>query len=150
MRWPSSAFGPGLHNFEVHAEQSACARGWSAARAALHFQTLYGCSSSYDTDAFIHFDGNMYCLGRNLALPRFLNEIEAKYKDVSVLVIALNRANVVDVAVLKGKCDEELVPGSQNWGLATQFSWAFRWMFAKSKRRTIREEYDILRWGEVD
>jgi hypothetical protein len=150
VRWPSSTFGPGLHNLEIHAEQSSCGRGWSAARAALHLQTLYGCLSWDNTDCFIHLDGSVYRLGRGLPLPFFLDELEAKHENISVLMATLNRANGVDVAVLAGECAEELVPGCQNRGSASQFSWAFRWMLVKSRPCKIRREYDSLRWGEVD
>ncbi|KAF2622261.1 hypothetical protein BU25DRAFT_480822 [Macroventuria anomochaeta] len=146
-RWPASTYGPGLHNYEIHTEQSSCAHGWSAARAALHLQTLYSHLSSDGADdrSFIHYDGNVYSLGEGVPLPCFLDRIEAKYRDVTVLTIWFNdRRGIVDVDVLKGQCAEALVPGSQNRGFATQFSWAFRWMFAKCLRGRIGREYGRL------
>ena len=133
-RWPSSTFGPGLHNFEIHTEQSSCARGWSAPRAALCLQTLYGHLHSKDAgQSWLHYDGKVYALCRGSPLPCFLNEIEAKYKDVTVVAVRTNKRKLSVPVVLNGQCAEELVPGSQNWGLATQFAWAFRWKFAKCK-----------------
>lgn len=139
-------FGPGLHNFEIHAEKSSCARGWNALRAALHLQNLYKYLPSEDAVAqsFFHYNGNVYSLGRGIPLPSFLDEVEAKYKDVTVLATWINDQRGLDMNVLIGQCAEELVPESQNRGLATQFSWAFRWTFAKCQRARIGRKDNCL------
>lgn len=79
-----------------------------------------------------------------MPLSIFLDEIEAKYEDVTVMAMCAEKGNGVNAVVLTGQCDEELVPGSQDRGRATQFAWAFRWMFAKCQRGQIGRAYDCL------
>jgi len=74
----------------------------------------------------------------------FLDEIEAKYGDVTVTATWVAREESTDTVVLNGDSEEELVPGSQNRGNAMQFAWALRWMFAKCSRRRTAREYDCL------
>ncbi|KAJ8113110.1 hypothetical protein OPT61_g4693 [Boeremia exigua] len=151
-RWPSSTFGPGLHNHEIHAEQSACARGWSAARASICLQSLYRDlppkDVGYKFQSFLHYNGNTYLMGAGLPPLCFLNEIEAKYKDITVMATRINNYRFVETRVIFGQCAEELVPGSQNRGLATQFAWAFRWHFKKCPRQRRQPSNRAL--DEVD
>lgn len=150
-RWPTSTFAPGLHNLEIHAEQCSSARGWSAARSALFLQVLYAETSPDDADiqSFFHYDEEVYILGRGPALLCFLDEIEAKYKEITVVEAWVNRESTINTVVINGQCEEELVPGSQNRGHASQFAWAFRWRFKKSIRSAAEREYNQL-LSEVD
>lgn len=134
---------PGLHNLEIYAEQSLCARGWSATRAALDLQILYGCLPLNDanTKSFVHYNGNVYCLGEGVPLPCFLNEVEAEHEDISVLMTEFDEREGGSIMVLNGRCAEELVPGSQNRGSASQFAWTFRWAFAMCRRGRIGWEH---------
>lgn len=145
-RWPTSTYGPGLHNHEIHAEQSACARGWSAARTALHLCTLYRHlpSEAADFQCFLHYAGNIYYLGRGVPLQCFLDSLEAKYREVTVFTTSIDEFMGVDMATVTGQCAEELVPGSKNRGLGTQFAWAFRWMAVKCNQWRIGHEYQSL------
>lgn len=150
-RWPSSTFGPGLHNYEIHGEQSSCARGWNASRAALHLQTLYSHLRPYRAteQSYFCYDGNIYSLWRGFPLPCFLNSIEAKCKDISVLKIRFEKVRSVSMAVVIGHCAEKLVPTSHHWELSSQFPWAFRWMFTKCNRQKA-EEINYCLSGELD
>lgn len=135
-RWPPSTFGPGLHNLEVHAARSASARGWSAARAAICLQALYNrfWAQKSDVQSWLHCNGEVYSLQNGRPLPSFMNEVEAKYRDVTVLATKVNARREITTTVLYGECAEELVPGSQNRGSASQFAWAFRLYFPRCKR----------------
>lgn len=136
-RWPSTTFGPGLHNLETHIEQSTSARGWSAPRAAICLQGLYSRLWAKDggVHSWLHYDRNIYLIGRGNPLSCFMNEVEAKYKDTTVLTTKVNMKRKIVTKVLYGQCVEELVPESQNRGSAAQFAWAFRWHFRKCERQ---------------
>lgn len=132
----STTFGPGLHTLELRAQQSASAQSWNTPRAAICLQALYTrlWAREGDVQSWLHYDGNVYSLGRGVPLPSFMNEVEAKYRDVTVLATKANARGEVEMAVLHGECEEELVPGSQNRGCASQFAWAFRLYFPKCRR----------------
>lgn len=78
----------------------------------------------------------------------FLNEIEAKYREVTVMATWVDENELIDTVVLNGHCAEELVPESRNRGKAMQFAWALRWMFAKCQRDDSGVYKDFL--SEVD
>jgi hypothetical protein len=146
MCGPTATFGPGLHNLEMQAQRSLCARGWSAPRAALSLQSLYRQlpTKNADVRCLLHLNGDVYRLCKGYPLPIFLDEVEAKYRDMTVMAMCVNEDKVQNIVVLNGHCKEELVPGSQNRGNAMQFAWALRWMFAKCKRGGIDRVYDRL------
>lgn len=150
-RWPATTFGPGLHNLELHAQSSSCARGWSASRAALFLQSMYRYLPTEDADvqSLLPLNGDVYRLCKGWSLSIFLDESEAKYREFTVIATwAVGEENMNNV-VLNGDCEEELVPGSQNCGNAMQFAWALRWMFAKSSKGRTGRKYDCL-LSEVD
>lgn len=138
-RWPTSTFGPGLHNLEIHAEQSSSARGWSASRAAICLQSLYSrlWARNVDVQSWFHYDGNVYHMGRGVPLPCFMSEVEAKYKDITVMATKGDIWRNVDTTVYYSQRREELVPGSLNRGSMTQVAWALRWHFARCKRQRV-------------
>ncbi|KAJ4994260.1 hypothetical protein SVAN01_00089 [Stagonosporopsis vannaccii] len=135
-RWPPSTYGPGLHNLDFHAADSALARGWSAPRAAICLQALYSrfWAQGSDVQSWLHINGDIYSLGKGIPLRNFMNEVEAKYKDVTVLVTKVDARGEISTTVLYGDCAEELVPGSQNCGSSIQFAWAFRLYFPRCRR----------------
>lgn len=53
---------PGLHNLEIHAHKSSCARGWSASRVALLLQCMYRYLPTEDDDIepLLHLNGDVY------------------------------------------------------------------------------------------
>ena len=145
-RWPTSTFGPGLHNLEIHSAQSFSARGWSAAQNAIFLQSLHAGSPFADTRicSFFHYNGNVYILCYSSPLLCFLDEVEAKYKEVTVVEAWKYRGRVVNTMVVNGGCEEELVPGSQGRGDAAQFAWASRWGFRQWVRTEAEREYECL------
>lgn len=145
-RWPTSTFGPGLHNLEIHSAQSFSARGWSSAQNAIFLQSLYAGSPFADIDirSFFHYNGNVYILGYSSPLLCFLDEVEAKYKEFTVVEAWKYRNRIVGAIVVNGQCEEELVPGFQGRGDAAQFAWAFRWGFRQWVRMRAEREYERL------
>jgi hypothetical protein len=150
-RWPTSTFGPGLHNLEIHSAQSFSARGWSSTQNAIFLQSLYAGSPFADTGArsFFHYNGNVYILSYSSPLLCFLDEVEAKYKEVTVVEVWKYGSRIIGAMVVKGRCEEELVPGSQDRGDAAQFAWAFRWGFRRWVRTEAERVYECL-MPEVD
>ena len=145
-RWPTSTFGPGLHYQEIHSAQSLSARGWSSAQNAIFLQSLYAGSPFADTgiSSFFHYNGNVYILGYSSPMLCFLDEVEAKYKEVTVVEAWKYRNRIVDAMVVNGGCEEEFVPGCEGRGVAAQFAWAFRWAFRQWVRTEAEREYECL------
>ena len=107
---------------------------------------MYRYLSTEDSDvqSLLHLNGDVYQLCKGWPLSIFLDEIEASFRDVTVMSTWAFGEDSTDNVVLNGDCEEELVPSSQNRGNATQFAWALRWMFAKCPRRRTDREYDCL------
>jgi hypothetical protein len=145
-RWPTSTFGPGLHNLEIHSAQSFSARGWSSAQNAIFLQSLYAGSPFADVGIryYFHYNGDLYILSYSSPLLCFLDEVEAKYKEVTVVEVWKYRNIIVGAIVVKGQCEEELVPGSQGRGDAAQFARAFRWGFRRCVRMRAERKYERL------
>lgn len=99
--------------------------------------------SSDDPDFRILFcyDGDVYSLGSGPVLLCFLDEVEAKYKWITVMEAWVDRMESPVAMTINGRCEEELIPGSQNRGQASQFAWVFRCVFKKCVRTEAGREY---------
>lgn len=107
---------------------------------------MYKYLSTEDADiqSLLHVNGDVYRLCKAWPLSIFLDEIEAKYRDITVTAVWAAGEESTDTVVLNGDGEEELVFGSRNRGDAMQFAWALRWMFAKCLRGATHREYNRL------
>jgi hypothetical protein len=87
----------------------------------------------------------MYIIGYNSPLLCFLDEVEAKFKEVTVVEAWKFRSRIVDAMVINGRCEEEFVPGCEGRGGAAQFAWAFRWGVERWVRTGAEMGYECLR-----